>query len=77
MVTGDRVSVLEGQDVWTIESVEPRKTELVRRGRGGRNAKVLVANLDRVFAVLALGQPPVSLDLIDRLLVLILSLIHI
>ena len=71
MVTGDRVSVLEGQDVWTIESVEPRKTELVRRGRGGRNAKVLVSNLDRVFAVLALGQPPVSLDLIDRLLVLI------
>ena len=71
VVTGDRVSVLEGQDVWTIESVDPRKPELVRRGRGGRNAKVLVANLDRVFAVLALGQPPVRLDLIDRLLVLI------
>lgn len=51
--------------------MEKRKTELVRRGRGGRTAKVLVANLDRVFAVLALGQPPVSFDLIDRLLVLI------
>ncbi len=68
---GDRVTVSESVEVCTVESVEDRTTELVRRGRGGRAPKVLAANLDRVFAVLALGAPPASLEIIDRLLVLV------
>ena len=70
---GDRVSVLPGSEgAWTIESVEPRAMELVRRGRGGGRApKVLAANLDRVFAVVALVDPPATPELIDRLLVMI------
>lgn len=58
-------------DAWTIERVDDRQTELVRRGRGGASPKVLAANLDHVFAVVALVEPPATTELIDRLLVLI------
>jgi ribosome biogenesis GTPase len=60
-------------DVWTIERVEERATTLVRRARGGVAPKVLAANLDRAFAVVALLEPPATTELIDRLLVLIES----
>ncbi len=60
-------------DAWTIESVADRTTELVRQGRGGRAQKVLAANLDRVFVVVAVCEPPANTDLIDRLLVLVES----
>ena len=72
VVIGDRVFLLQGSGtVWTVESVEPRASELVRRGRAGRAPKVLAANLDRVFAVLALVDPPATTELVDRLLVMI------
>ena len=72
VVIGDRVTVARGAHAdWTIESVEPRDTELVRRGRGGRSPKVLAANLDRVFAVVALSDPTGMPERIDRLLVMI------
>lgn len=72
VVIGDRVSVFLGSEgAWTLESVEPRASELVRRGRAGRTPKVLAANLDRVFAVLALVEPLATPELIDRLLVMI------
>ena len=72
VVIGDRVSAFPGSEgAWTIESVEPRSSELVRRGRGGRAPKVLAANLDRVFAVVALVEPSATSELIDRLLVMI------
>jgi ribosome biogenesis GTPase / thiamine phosphate phosphatase len=69
-VIGDRVTVAEtGDGVWTIESLADRASSLVRRARGGRASKVLAANLDHVFAVVAL--PSASTELIDRLLVLV------
>jgi len=71
VVIGDRVVVAESGDAWTIDSVEERSTELVRRGRGGRAAKILAANLDRVFAVVSLQAPAATTSLIDRILVLI------
>ena len=73
VVIGDRVVVEPQDDRWTIESVEPRGTELVRRGRGGRAPKILAANLDRVFVTVALLAPRASTQLIDRLLVLVES----
>ncbi|MDH3205874.1 MAG: ribosome small subunit-dependent GTPase A [Gemmatimonadota bacterium] len=73
VVIGDRVTVAEAPDAWTVEAVEDRVTELVRRGRGGRVPKVLAANLDRVFVVVSLRDPPANTDLIDRLLVLVES----
>jgi ribosome biogenesis GTPase len=72
-VIGDRVTLDVGVDAWTIESVAPRATALVRRGRGGRSAKVLAANLDHVFVVVSLADPPPTTELIDRLLVLVES----
>ena len=70
VVIGDQVQVsVEGEGA-TIESVDDRHTELVRRGRG-RTAKILAANLDRVFVVIALREPRGSTQLIDRMLVLV------
>ena len=73
VVIGDRVTVSESGAAWTIDSVDVRETELVRRGRGGRIAKILAANLDRVFTVLALRAPTATAQLIDRMLVLVES----
>lgn len=72
VVIGDRVEVLTVDGVATIESVEGRRNELVRRGRG-RSAKILAANLDRVFVVVAMQEPRGSTQLIDRMLVLVES----
>lgn len=72
VVVGDRVVVSGSADTWTIEEVESRTTELVRRGRG-RAAKILAANLDRVFVIVALKAPAATTQLIDRLLVLVES----
>ena len=73
VVIGDRVQVSDDSGSWTVESVAPRESELARRGRGGRSAKILAANLDRVFVVVALRAPPASTQLVDRLLVLVES----
>jgi len=73
VVIGDRVVAEQQGDRWTIESVEPREAELVRRGRGGRAPKILAANLDRIFVTVALRAPRASTQLIDRLLVLVES----
>jgi ribosome biogenesis GTPase len=71
VVIGDRVRVESSGDAWTIEEVEPRHSALVRRGRGGREGRLLAANLDRVLAVVAFADPPATPELIDRLLVLV------
>jgi len=73
VVIGDRVEVSAQGDTWTVDAVEDRDTQLVRRGVGGRRAKVMAANIDRVFAVVAAREPDPSPELIDRLLVVIES----
>jgi len=72
VVPGDRVrfSPVEGEGYVTIEEVDERESTLVRAGPGGRKAKVLAANIDRCFVVLAADEPPFSLDAADRFLVL-------
>jgi ribosome biogenesis GTPase len=69
VVIGDRVEVteVEGGPI-TIEALLPRRSTMIRRGAGGRKAKVLAANVDRVFIVLAVEPAPRE-ELIDRLLV--------
>jgi ribosome biogenesis GTPase len=69
VVAGDRVTLGRWQDAWVVESVGARKTAIVRRGRGGRRAKVVAANLDRALVVVATRDPVASSQLIDRLLV--------
>ena len=70
VVIGDVVTVDRVDDAWTIESVSERTAELVRRGRGGRAAKLVAANLDMAFAVVAAQAPQATVELVDRLLVL-------
>jgi len=80
---GDRVSISlrrdEGTGVLTgvVEALSPRKSVLSRavRTTGKRGAgqaereQVIIANADRALFVVAAGQPPPDLELLDRLLV--------
>lgn len=71
VVIGDRVRVAEGADgSATIEEVLERRSELARRGVGGRGAKILVANVDRLVIVVSALKPEARVNLIDRLLVI-------
>ena len=68
VVVGDRVDVAPAGSGWAVERVHPRGTELVRRGLGGRLAKVLAANVDQVLAVVAARDPDPTPSLVDRLM---------
>ena len=71
VVIGDRVGVVEA---WggghVIESVLPRGTYLARRTAGGRVAKVVAANLDRLLVVASVADPPPTPGVVDRMLVM-------
>jgi ribosome biogenesis GTPase len=70
VVIGDQVQVKRERDgTATIESVAPRRTQVVRRGPGGRRAKVVAANVDRLMVVIAARRPEPRQALLDRLLV--------
>ncbi len=71
VVIGDRVQVAEGEGGgWSVEKVEPRTSEIARRAPGGRKAKVVAANVDRLVAVVAGADPEPRPETIDRLLVI-------
>lgn len=72
IVVGDKVR-LEPEpagDVYAVTGVEPRTSLLERRVPEGRGARPVAANIDEVFVVTAVQDPPPLLQLIDRLLVL-------
>lgn len=69
VVVGDRVRVARSGEAWVVEGVDPRSSELLRRGPGGRKAKVVAANLDAILVVVAARDPDPTPSLIDRLLV--------
>lgn len=69
VVIGDEVDALLVDDHWVIESVFPRRTEIVRSRFGGRTVKALVANVDRLVIVVAATKPKPNREIIDRLLV--------
>lgn len=71
VVVGDRVEVREDEaGAWTVEAVEPRRTEITRRGVRGRTPKVVAANVDRLVVVVAALRPKPRPERIDRLLVI-------
>lgn len=71
VVIGDRVRVAGSEDGdYTIEEILPREQELVRRAPGGRRAKVVAANLERMVVVVAVAGPELRPTLLDRLLVI-------
>ena len=70
VVIGDRVEVATRPDgSSTIEAVGSRDSQVVRRGPGGRRAKVVAANVDRLVVVAAAARPEPRQVLLDRLLV--------
>lgn len=70
VVVGDRVALDIGPDGCVIEAVHARRTTLARRAADGRRVKVMAANLDRLLVVASLADPPPSLDVIDRMVVM-------
>lgn len=71
VVIGDRVEVSRSPEgSATIEGVEPRRTEVVRKGPGGRRPKIVAANVDQLLVVAAAARPAPQRSLIDRLLVI-------
>ena len=71
VVIGDRIEMAKvwGGD-YVIESVQPRRTYLARRKAGGRVAKVVAANLDRLVVVASVADPRPTPGVIDRMLVM-------
>ncbi len=70
VVIGDRVEVVTGQDgSSTIEEVRARRSEIVRRGSGGRRPRVVAANVDLLVVVASVTRPEPRQSLLDRLLV--------
>ncbi len=53
-----------------IEGLLPRSTKLSRRAVAGSREQVIVANVDQLAAVFAVGEPAPDLRLLDRFLVL-------
>lgn len=72
-VIGDRarVRITEGLE-GVVEEIAPRENRFARRQPGKRGVykeDVLVANLDRLFAVFSCASPPMNPRLLDRFLV--------
>ncbi|MFP3895350.1 MAG: ribosome small subunit-dependent GTPase A [Anaerolineales bacterium] len=70
VVIGDRVRwspTEEGRGI--IEEVLPRTSRLSRRRPHGDREQILVANLDQVFVVFSVRNPPLSPSALDRYLV--------
>jgi len=75
VVIGDRVRVARAdaggdEAAWAVEEVEPRESQIVRRGPTDRRPKVIAANVDRMVAVVAARDPEPRLEQLDRLLVI-------
>lgn len=73
VVVGDRVRIApsdDGSPEATIVAVEPR-TSRVGRGRWGKQAQVIAANVDQVAIVLSARSPDFGFHTLDRYLVLV------
>lgn len=68
VVIGDRVVLADVNGDYVVEQILPRATQIMRV-KGGRRVRVLVANADRLAAVVAAKDPKPRRELIDRLLV--------
>lgn len=69
VVVGDHVELSDlGAGEGVLESVMPRRTELVRE-TAGKVRVVVAANVDRMLAVFAACDPPPRWALLDRMLI--------
>lgn len=73
LAVGDRVRLErdEGQEVWAIGEILPRKSRLARRAPGGAHGeRVIAANLDQAIVMFAAAKPEPHPRMIDRFLVI-------
>jgi ribosome biogenesis GTPase / thiamine phosphate phosphatase len=71
VVAGDRVEMVETEGGWTVESVEERRSVLLRKAPGkAPRPKPIIANVDQVLVVFAAARPEPHLRMLDRFLVL-------
>jgi ribosome biogenesis GTPase / thiamine phosphate phosphatase len=69
VVAGDRVSVLRDQTGGaSLEAMHPRTSWLSRFVERGAAERVVVANMDRLFVVVAATDPPPRAGFLDRVL---------
>jgi ribosome biogenesis GTPase len=69
VVAGDRVTVLrESAGVGSLEEVLPRTSWLSRYVERGASERVVVANIERLFVVVASVDPPLHTGFLDRIL---------
>ena len=74
VVIGDRVELEEvesgtGSD-WVVVGILPRVSTITRKGHSEHRPKLIAANVDRMFAVVAARDPEPRLAQLDRLLVI-------
>ena len=74
VAVGDRVILREekneSEELFTIESVEPRHNYLVRKSTNlSKQKQILASNIDCVYLVVTIEQPTTQLGFIDRFLV--------
>jgi ribosome biogenesis GTPase len=74
VAVGDRVILREekneSEELFTIESVEPRQNYLVRKSTNlSKQKQILASNIDCVYLVVTIEQPTTQLGFIDRFLV--------
>lgn len=71
LVAGERVLIVEADDGgWTIESIEQRRSELLRADFTRHRPKVVAANVDRVFVVASTLGGATPGERVDRFLLL-------
>ena len=73
MAVGDYVEILVGENgqQGVIESIEPRRTALLRRSGNEHERQTLVANLDQVLVTVSAMDPRPDLYRLDRFLILV------
>jgi len=74
VAVGDRVILREekneSEELFTIESVEPRQNYLVRKSTNlSKQKQILASNTDCVYLVVTIEQPTTQLGFIDRFLI--------
>jgi ribosome biogenesis GTPase len=73
VAVGDKVELIQEEettDIFTINSVVPRKNYLVRKSTNlSKQKQILAANIDCIYLVVTIEQPVTQLGFIDRFLV--------
>lgn len=69
VVAGDRVAVRRASaETAALEKVHPRASWLSRHADRDRGSRLIVANVERLFVVASLGEPPPRPEFVNRVL---------